>query len=1374
MNDHEPSRFLIAVGTERYTNLGDDWQLTSVPADLDTIENLFASPAYGYRRVLTDLRMDPTSRRLLRGLQRWLTDHERSAEDVAILYYTGHGDVLDPTFYLITADTEDGDYENTAVDVGRIIRLLRQGSPVRRLLVVIDACYSGQGAEEIAEAVRRSAKLLNFSARGEGVWVLAAARPRQEARESKFAQAFADSVRYWQGNTGAAQQYIALETIIDTIAERLGATQQPYSTSTSVGAAPFFPNPNFNPALPVGVDLDTRRKFSRFQQELAEHWSTKARGSDLVIQGGWYFTGRHRALQDAATFLASPSPATSLQVLTGDPGSGKSAVMGRLVLHGAHATSNSSFAGLDDITLPELRIDAPLLARGKTATDLRDELAEAIKLPSGADIFEEISTRSGSTVIVMDALDEAVNPHQIVGDLIAPLLDAGRDRLGRIRMLVGTRRNLLAALPTDRDLIDLDEDDYLDPADITRYIYKILTGAGDLDSSSPYQNDPKLADAVAVEITRVAGHSFLIAQLAARTLAAEPTPLTAQEVHASRSRWRSLDAAFERDLERYAHRARTVRDLLGALAWTEGAGLPRQLWPTVANAVASAGSVYHDRDIGWLLEHAGGYIIEALEDDRAVYRLYHQEFADHFRRERDAQETQSAISRALLTHVPRASSGRRNWSGAAPYLLTHLAAHAAAGRRLDTLLNDLDFLVCAAPDRLLLALASADTNTEERLVELAFRRVVHVLRDVPADNERAAYLLAAARQVGHERLARAIEATLSPAWRLRWTTVPADRSRVVGRLGSTPQTNLVALGTSADGRPIAIAASDREVRQWDLQTAEPAAPLTELNSSPTAVAATPDGRAVVVATFDRLIRVLSGGRPFGEPIMLPPTESSIYSTLTITHLGDRDVIVAVTVHSLYQWDFWSGEQLAGPIDLEGHPAASILIIGDEAEHDARLVLGRSRGELELRRLDDGSVVQDLGAVHTSGVKALAQVRNTDGQVGVVCASSNGELTRWQHASDGLAPWPWSDGAPRVGNPLWTLASDAGGRLLVTGGPDIRIWDALSSGSPRVLQGHEGPVRGLAIWSSHQRTLICSHGVDGTVRSWDAADAEYGVVEPDPMGAFSRGAIVDHDGDRILLCAKGDGRLERRDLASGALIDTPTVNGEWIYGLHPLPTRGRFVAGFKTGEVIVADADAGLDDSAIELSRVRAYNLEPAEELSDLVVTPGDDPAVITCCSSQGLRWWKLHGHDLIRASNRLMVDAISLAVHSDDAGDDLIFLDRDGNVWSLDLASLRNRIGELQDVDEDVDDFYEGRLDPEPTLLFETANANITSIAVSSRTSRIALGGTDRMLQIRDMKGSLLARVRLESWINDVVISDDAVTVLTNQGVLRLDGLLSP
>ena len=80
------------------------------------------------------------------------------------------------------------------------------------------------------------------------------------------------------------------------------------------------------------MDLETRDWLRRrHASELAEYWGPKARGLEVAAQAGWYFTGRQAALAELTGWLTDPAADTRLRVVTGDPGSGKSAVLGRLV-----------------------------------------------------------------------------------------------------------------------------------------------------------------------------------------------------------------------------------------------------------------------------------------------------------------------------------------------------------------------------------------------------------------------------------------------------------------------------------------------------------------------------------------------------------------------------------------------------------------------------------------------------------------------------------------------------------------------------------------------------------------------------------------------------------------------------------------------------------------------------------------------------------------------------------------------------------------------------------------------------------------------------------------------------------------------------------
>jgi hypothetical protein len=110
-------------------------------------------------------------------------------------------------------------------------------------------------------------------------------------------------------------------------------------------------------------------------QELAAHWDPRARGVALASVLGWYFAGRTRVLRELVTWLSDPDLDHRVRVVTGDPGSGKSAVLARVVTLAQpemrqrvpQAVLTAAPAG----TLPPPgAIDAAVHARNKILTDV--------------------------------------------------------------------------------------------------------------------------------------------------------------------------------------------------------------------------------------------------------------------------------------------------------------------------------------------------------------------------------------------------------------------------------------------------------------------------------------------------------------------------------------------------------------------------------------------------------------------------------------------------------------------------------------------------------------------------------------------------------------------------------------------------------------------------------------------------------------------------------------------------------------------------------------------------------------------------------------------------------------------------------------------
>ena len=203
------------------------------------------------------------------------------------------------------------------------------------------------------------------------------------------------------------------------------------------------------------------------------------------------FTGRHRALAEITQWLDTPADGRPV-IVTGDPGSGKTAVLGLLAaladpsrrptvprdglpahgIPGQDAIGVAIYAG--NLTAGQV------LAGLAAAAGIEDVNPDPAALGSGLTRLLAGLRGSGPALVAMiDALDEAANPEHLAAELLRPLMERGQ---GNIRLLLGTRRHVCDHLGRrwqDRcRVIDLDTPGYADPAALAEIIRRTLAGTG--------------------------------------------------------------------------------------------------------------------------------------------------------------------------------------------------------------------------------------------------------------------------------------------------------------------------------------------------------------------------------------------------------------------------------------------------------------------------------------------------------------------------------------------------------------------------------------------------------------------------------------------------------------------------------------------------------------------------------------------------------------------------------------------------------------------------------------------------------------------------------------------------------------------------------
>lgn len=853
----EENRYLIAIGSPESPGMGLS-ALPRVAADVERICAFFTTDAQGYRRVLAEeIPLGASAPTIRTRLGDWFAAPEREDADCVVVYFAGHGDEAGrfKGHYLFTQDSTPHNLANTAIETAALPKLFFEGEGPRpqSVLVILDTCYSGKGSGQAA-AMLAAAKEGLYGP-GAGCWFLAAAGPADAAGDGPFVTALLAATidRHYFGSGGAEfLNPVDVATSINEYFEEKGEEQRAEVDLVGGGKRRhrFIRNSRYSPRLPGAVLEDL------------QHWDSKARGVDDPAMPGDYFVGRQAALQVLTDWLQAKGGDRRARVVTGKPGSGKSAILGRLVtgLNGAARLPNTL---------------ASIHAHGLGVAGVVASLAAQLG-------FEESSPerllphldKAGPTIrIIVDALDEASEPRKIEDQLLIPL-----GRIERVRLLVGTRKDGGRTPLGDTAIeIDLDSPEYFRQQDLRDYVLRRIAAPEFGSVFSQREAHEKVAE-LAAEVARRSNQSYLYARFVSRWLAS-----TGASVDTGPSDWierikipHAVVDAFGRDLERFepATRRRLI-DLLVPLAYAQGKGLPQtQLWCQLATAIA--GRPYSNADIRELKEKVSYYLIRDVEDEETVYRLFHETFAQYFRDLTADEAVHRAIYKCLTQVASGGKGGRPDWAQVhEPYIMSYLGVHAQRAGTLEQLVRDTEFLVHTNPRTFVVPLHSAALGRRSPEIDSYLSAYAKLLTDdVPV---RIQYLaLAAAQHCAHTLLSDLQKARSRCSWFPVKAWHEAAASHVIA---SAPELKCACLLPASCGPHRMVAVSETSIEALDLATGERAAFFSWPGANVTAVAGIGHREDVMVVTVEKsgMVRVIDVTRnrevashpiPGGDPFCL--------------------------------------------------------------------------------------------------------------------------------------------------------------------------------------------------------------------------------------------------------------------------------------------------------------------------------------------------------------------------------------------------------------------------------------------------------------------------------------------------------------------------
>ncbi|MGX5209272.1 tetratricopeptide repeat protein [Streptomyces violaceus] len=683
----------LCVVCESYDDSRTFPQLVGAKAQMEEIAGLLEGLGFDVRLVGGG---NPDRAAFDREVEEWSEGWRRSGgRKPALILWSGHGVLADDELRLVLSDLRPGDHVGT-----RKVRIRRQGvsteeligyavsSEADQILVVVDTCYAGDGVGDgVRTALKHWSEISLPPGRTKWLGSMASCQRNEPSDgDGPLLRALAAVLREgprtdeYLSAWSAHNELVSGVELLAALPTRWDAEGQRPARAAVGDERPAFPNPLARPGTAPA---------------LVEHLVLAARGVGHREEG-WFFSGRQRVLGEIIAWMEAAAP--GLFLVTGPAGCGKSAVLGRVATladpeQRREAERQGALReGDPDPGVRDAQSFAAVHLRGLDATQAAAELAARLGLPEprNADALRaELRELPTPPVLVLDGLDEVPAEHTqgVIEELVFPLsrmlpvLVGSRERPFRGRLKEGETLPdaLVRHIGDSVTTVDLEAEPDT-RQDIAEYVRRRCEAA-EVDGAG-------VAEALADRATAQDG-GFLFARLVTGFLVARLREFEGlrdtEDLLAGLPD--SVEAAFEEDLRSGPRLKRddgtelpsAARDLLTALAWAAGRGMPAGgVWEAVASALGGQGVVYDEGDVDWVLSAYGRYIVEDGAGTQAVYRLYHREFVSHLRRREGPESTAAevVVLRAVVDLLKRQAEAG-GWERVDPYVRTWLARHAA-------------------------------------------------------------------------------------------------------------------------------------------------------------------------------------------------------------------------------------------------------------------------------------------------------------------------------------------------------------------------------------------------------------------------------------------------------------------------------------------------------------------------------------------------------------------------------------------------------------------------------------------------------------------------------------------------------------------------
>lgn len=963
------------------------------------------------------------------------------------------------------------------------------------------------------------------------------------------------------------------------------------------------------PSLPLTATLDIYTRLEPVLRSLSEaersHFVRKGMGADFG-ELTWSFVGRREERQVIAKHLNTGS---GLLVVTGPAGSGKSAVLGNLLLRSheelRRLLTEERLLETDPVTDLErcLTVDKVLHLTGMTHDEVATALADACDVDLEARTATSKSSsedgdRSGglqetsmsyeeviAALVVAEGEESATSSEAITpgGDLVRQLLmtvralpqpprimvdalDESRDPRAIARLLreladagaclvVGTRASTREGLDhatEKRELLDelgVDVANTVtvgrDPEALAMYVNLAFSREGApewIRNAVIASIEQPTADLAFGRERQFLFVRLLVHELLAQERAGSHLRPAVDDLVGGTHR-----TVFAAAMERLRWQDPAAAALLGALAHARGTGLPRLggIWELVTSGVS--GQPMMPDAVDDALPLLAPYVMLDAENGRGVYRLAHRTFTEHFE---SIWGDEWADRELKAVHTLVAAVGEKLVDATDyeldPYLVAHLAAHAAAagetGWRLlvekEALLDLVDPMSVAAeamrfPGRILPEIAAIMVGA-------------HLLTESEPANRRGVRELTGA-SVGASF--RAPADGTAPTWCVRMAARTYQHPhRTLS--GHQPVASGVTSFTTSEGARLASCGADGVVRIWDpsngIQIGESLVGHVAVGGKRSLFGdgvirvssfVTADGVRLASCGADGAVRIWDPAR--GVQVgRLVGHSGRVWDVMSfLTTEGVR--LASCGNDTVRIWDALSFEQVGAP--LTGHNARIVGLTSFMAAEGVRLVSCSDDRTVRIWDPLGHTQVGDPLTGHNGGVCGVEAFSEAGGAVRLATCSADGTVRIWDPEACVEAGEALIGHTGSVRQVTSFVAAE--GVRLATGSDDrtVRVWDPLRGVQVGVpLAGHTGPVCGVTSFVTAVGAVrLATAGEDGTVRVWDPVS---GVLAREPLTGHTDWVVglARFMTDRLLVTCSDDGTVRVWDTLRGVTVGQPFV------------------------------------------------------------------------------------------------------------------------------------------------------------------------------------------------------------------------------------------